>query len=140
MPGNRITAAHITPYLSKISDPLPRVLVAVDGESKWELFEFFPDEIYFTPDEFVGLSISKAWHLKRVRDSEYLKGTQPRVTSIALLSANTIRLYLDWGWKMIDISFSTMPYTLELEKIPIINSIGLSYPLAWHYLSKMISK
>jgi hypothetical protein len=68
----RIVSARITEMPKELFDPLPRVFVKFEeGEEKF-LFEFYPDEIMFTPQEFVGLTIEEAIHLKFTKDRDYL--------------------------------------------------------------------
>lgn len=68
----RIVSARITEMPKEIFDPMPRVFVKLEeGEEKF-LFEFYPDEISFSPKEFIGLTIEEAIHLKFTKDRDYL--------------------------------------------------------------------
>jgi hypothetical protein len=52
----------------------PEVFVVFEGEAqKHRLFEYFPDEISFSPEEFVGLTKRQAHELKARKDLAYLK-------------------------------------------------------------------
>ena len=53
-------------------DKMPEVKVQLsNGEGK-TLFDFFPDEISFEPDEFIGLTEKSAIKLKYDKDKRYL--------------------------------------------------------------------
>ena len=43
-----------------------------DGTEKM-IFEFFPDEINFNDDEFVGMTEDEAYAIKRQKDIQYLR-------------------------------------------------------------------
>jgi hypothetical protein len=69
----RIVAARITPMPENFGDPMPQVMVRFGGDAdERKLFEFYPDEIQFTADEFIGLTESEAYELKRSKDLAYL--------------------------------------------------------------------
>jgi len=68
----KIKKAYITAMPKSFFDPMPKVIGIMEDNSEIELFEYYPDEISFTPDEFVGLTISEAKHLKFKKDKEYL--------------------------------------------------------------------
>ena len=54
-------------------DDMPRVYVTLqDGEEQF-LFEFYPDEISFSPPEFIGLTMEEAKHLKFEKDAAFLR-------------------------------------------------------------------
>lgn len=57
----------------KFGDPMPQVIATLEDGSVQMLFEYYPDEISFTPSEFVGLTIAEAIHLKFVKDRNYLQ-------------------------------------------------------------------
>lgn len=67
-----ITHARITKLPQRFTDPLPEVLVRVDEGEEVKLFDFFPDEISFRADEFVGLTRDQAYGLKGRKDADYL--------------------------------------------------------------------
>jgi hypothetical protein len=54
-------------------DPLPEVWVTFDDGTEEYLFTFFPDEINFSVNEFVGLSREEAISLKFEKDKRYLQ-------------------------------------------------------------------
>ena len=69
----RITKARITEMPKSFADPMPRVMVSGDNGEEHFLFEYYPDEISFTADEFIGLTVSEARNLKYVKDKRYLQ-------------------------------------------------------------------
>ena len=70
----KITHARITALPKQFGDPMPEVhAVFEDGREK-KLFEFYPDELSFAPEEFVGLTYEDGCRLKFVKDREYLRG------------------------------------------------------------------
>lgn len=70
MPG-RIVEAVITPAEFPLTPPV--VMVSVDGGPLEELFAYYPDEISFTPKEFVDLTLDEARALKFRKDKAYLQ-------------------------------------------------------------------
>jgi hypothetical protein len=68
----KITSARITDLPKCFSDPLPEVYVTFAGGVEKKLFDYFPDEIRFTPEEFVGLTMEEAVQLKYDKDHAYL--------------------------------------------------------------------
>ncbi len=71
--ADRITSARITALPVKITDPVPEVWVKVGEDAAEEkLFDYYPDEISFTPEEFVGLTRDEALRLKYEKDRVYL--------------------------------------------------------------------
>ena len=52
---------------------MPKVFATLEDGSEIELFEYYPDEISFTPAEFVGLLPSEAYALKHKKDLAYLQ-------------------------------------------------------------------
>lgn len=68
----KIIAARITEMPKKMLDPMPAVMVKLDGEPEEKtLFHFFPDEISFRAEEFIGLTENKALRLRYERDEAY---------------------------------------------------------------------
>jgi len=77
-PTSLITAARITdmprPLPDGLTDPMPCLWVKLDGgEEEVVVFQYFPDELTFVAEEFVGLSIAQAKDLKRMKDKAYLQ-------------------------------------------------------------------
>lgn len=54
-------------------DPMPQVKVQFDDGSEKTLFEFYPDELSFTEDEFIGLTEEQAHELRMKKDIEFLQ-------------------------------------------------------------------
>lgn len=70
----KITSARITAMPTSLFDPMPEVYVKVEGEQEEvRLFDYYPDEISFTADEFVGLTEKEAHQLKFNKDKSYLQ-------------------------------------------------------------------
>jgi len=69
----KISRARISEFPKGILDPMPVVSVTLeDGEEK-ELFSYYPDEINFTEQEFVGLTVAQAMELRHKKDVSYLQ-------------------------------------------------------------------
>ena len=71
--GGKITSARITEMPKTLFDPMPKIFVMVDGKEEF-LFEYYPDEISFTPKELVGLTVLDAHRLKIEKDKRFLRG------------------------------------------------------------------
>jgi len=69
----RIKSARITDMPKKIFDPMPKVFVTLENGEEKELFEYYPDELSFTPAEFIGLTTDEAHELKYKKDVAYLQ-------------------------------------------------------------------
>jgi hypothetical protein len=72
-----IIAARITalprPMPHGMFDPMPEVHVTLEDGVEKRLFSYYPDELHFTPEEFVGLTEEEARRLKRDKDVRYLR-------------------------------------------------------------------
>ena len=70
----KIVEARITEMPKSMFDPMPKVMVKLEGATEEELlFEYYPDEISFTAGEFIGLTKAEACSLKCERDSCWLR-------------------------------------------------------------------
>ena len=69
----KIKSAHITAMPKSMFDPMPKVLATFEDGTEKELFQYYPDEISFTADEFIGLTEEEARHLKFTKDKAYLQ-------------------------------------------------------------------
>ena len=68
----KIAKARITKSTSMFD--VPKVYVTLEGSDEEKfLFDYYPDEISFTEDEFVGLTEEQARGLKFSKDVAYLK-------------------------------------------------------------------
>lgn len=67
-----ITAARITKQPKELGDAMPQVFVTINGKEQY-LFEYYPDEISFTPEEFIGKTIDESRTLKFEKDKMYLQ-------------------------------------------------------------------
>ena len=54
-------------------DPMPEVHVTYEDGSKEMLFTYYPDEIHFSPEDFITLSREDAFTLYHAKDSTYLR-------------------------------------------------------------------
>jgi len=54
-------------------DPMPQVHITLEDGTEQFLFDYYPDEISFTPSEFVGLTITEAIRLKFNKDKRFLQ-------------------------------------------------------------------
>lgn len=68
----KIKSARITKLPTSLFDPMPEVFVTMENGEELPLFSFYPDEIFFRPNEFVGLTIEEARSLKGKKDMAYL--------------------------------------------------------------------
>jgi len=69
----KIVKAVITKMPKSNFDPMPEVIVTFeDGEEK-TLFSFYPGEIQFTEQEFIGLTEAEARTLRVNKDEIYLR-------------------------------------------------------------------
>jgi hypothetical protein len=69
----KITAARITALPQKLCDPMPEVFATLEDGQEILLFSYYPDEISFTPSEFVGLTEAEARQLRHKKDVAYLR-------------------------------------------------------------------
>ena len=69
----KIVSADTGQQPKDMFDPMPQVTVELEDGTEHTLFSYYPDEISFTPEEFIGLSIEEAKALKRKKDVAFLK-------------------------------------------------------------------
>ncbi len=69
----KILSATISAMPKSLFDPMPRVTAAFDDGTEKFLFEYYPDEISFSPEEFVGLTYNEARNRKFVKDRAYVQ-------------------------------------------------------------------
>jgi hypothetical protein len=70
----KIIKARITAMPKAMFDPMPKVMVVLEGETEErEVFEYYPDELTFTAHEFIGLTLDEAKKLKFEKDKRYLQ-------------------------------------------------------------------
>lgn len=67
----KIKSAVITAMPKSLFDPMPKVVVTYEDDTKETLFEYYPDEIQFTTAEFIGLTRDEA--MRHNRDVAYLR-------------------------------------------------------------------
>jgi hypothetical protein len=68
-----IVNAKISKMPVALTDPMPQVEVVFDDGTTCSLFSYYPDEISFTPEEFIGLTRAQAMHLRHKKDVAYLQ-------------------------------------------------------------------
>lgn len=73
MNAGKIVAAEISAMPKSLFDPMPTVTVTYEDGQKEALFTYYPDEISFTPREFVGLTRAEAMRLFHKKDVDYLR-------------------------------------------------------------------
>jgi len=71
----KIISAQITAQPQSLFDAMPKVIATMEDGKTQEVFEYYPDEISFTADEFIGLTLDEARHLKYIKDKLYLTTT-----------------------------------------------------------------
>lgn len=69
----KIIKCKITEQPKSFFDPMPKVIATFEDGTTKELFEYYPDEISFTENEFIGLTEDEARHLKFIKDKNYLQ-------------------------------------------------------------------
>lgn len=72
-PNARIRRARITKMPERLLDPMPEVFVTLDDDREHFLFWYYPDELTFAPEDFIGLTVREARVLKARRDIDYLR-------------------------------------------------------------------
>ena len=68
----KIISARITAMPKDFFDPMPQVFVTTEDREEHFLFEYYPDEISFFTEEFIGLTMEEAKTLKGQKDRSYL--------------------------------------------------------------------
>lgn len=72
-----IKKCYIGPYPrlmpEGMKDELPKVKVQFDNGEEKTLFEFYPDELSFSEQEFIGLNENEALNLKFEKDRNYIQ-------------------------------------------------------------------
>ena len=69
----KIASASISAMPKNFFDAMPKVTATFEDGSKRDLFSFYPDEISFTADEFIGLTEQEAYDLRHKKDVAYLQ-------------------------------------------------------------------
>ena len=73
----KIKSARITPLPRSMPDgmfdPMPEVFVTTEDGKEHKLYQYYPDEISFTENEFIGLTLDEAKGLKLKKDKAYLQ-------------------------------------------------------------------
>jgi len=69
----KIKSARITAMPKSMFDEMPKVIATLEDGSEKDLFSYYPDELSFSPEEFVGLTEDEAHQLKGTKDKAYLQ-------------------------------------------------------------------
>ena len=69
----KISKAHITPMPKSLFDNMPEVQVEYADGTKETLFSYYPDELSFSSNEFIGLTRDEAHALRHKKDVAYLQ-------------------------------------------------------------------
>ena len=69
----KIIEARITELPKSLFDPMPEVRVKFDSGREEKLFSFYPDEISFDANEFIGLTREQALRLYTKKDVAFLR-------------------------------------------------------------------
>lgn len=68
-----IVSARITAQPKSILDPMPSVYGQFNDGTEQLLFTYYPDELTFTKEEFIGLTAQQAQNLRHKKDVAYLQ-------------------------------------------------------------------
>lgn len=69
----KIVTADVGKMPKSIFDKMPEVTVEYDDGESEKLFSYYPDEISFSPSEFVGSTRSEAITMRHKKDVAYLQ-------------------------------------------------------------------
>ncbi len=69
----KIVKANCGEMPKSMFDNMPVVTVTYEDGTSEELFSYYPDEIQFSPSEFIGLTRGEAMDLRRKKDIAYLR-------------------------------------------------------------------
>ncbi len=72
----KIVRCTVTSFPTSLTDPMPKVIVTFENDVEKELFSFYPDEISFTENEFIGLTEDQAVTLKFTKDKNFLQSNK----------------------------------------------------------------
>lgn len=73
MRTNLVLSARITALPRQLGDPLPEVWVTREDGTETKVFAFYPDELTFASNDFVGLTLDECRLLKFGRDRAFLQ-------------------------------------------------------------------
>ena len=73
MTERTIADCQIGPYPRSYSQPRPKVAVTYTDGIRETLFFFYPEELAFTEQEFIGLTRDQALALRQSKDVAYLR-------------------------------------------------------------------
>jgi len=69
----KIISADVGKMPEKMTDPMPQLTASLEDGTRTVLFTYYPDELTFLPEEFIGLTVEEGKELKRIKDVAYLR-------------------------------------------------------------------
>lgn len=69
----KIKSVRITENPKSLFEPMPQIFITLENNKEDFLFEFYPDEISFSQEELVGLTVEEAKNLKFKKDKAFLQ-------------------------------------------------------------------
>lgn len=69
----KIVSSRITEQPKSLFDPMPEVWVTYENGVEEFLFDYYPDEISFSPEEFIGKTKEECITLKFQKDKRFLQ-------------------------------------------------------------------
>lgn len=69
----KIVSSRITEQPKSLFDPMPEVWVTYENGVEEFLFDYYPDEISFSPEEFIGKTKGECITLKFQKDKRFLQ-------------------------------------------------------------------
>lgn len=69
----KIASADVGKMPESLFDSMPKVTVTYEDGEEETLFSYYPDEIRFSPHEFVGKTRAEAFQLRHKKDVAYLQ-------------------------------------------------------------------
>jgi hypothetical protein len=69
----KVIKSRITEQPKSLFDSMPRVFVTTEDGIEHFLYQYYPDEISFTENEFIGLTLQECSELYTKKDLNYLR-------------------------------------------------------------------
>jgi hypothetical protein len=69
----KVIKSRITEQPKSLFDSMPRVFVTTEDGTEHFLYQYYPDEISFTENEFIGLTLQECSELYTKKDLNYLR-------------------------------------------------------------------
>ncbi len=137
---DRIVSARITamprPMPDGMYDPMPKVFATTGDGVEHELFSYYPDELSFSPDEFVGITVAEARRLKFEKDVRYLRenpGGDEEVRRLGreAMAARTAEAMRAWRQAASDAGLPVAPRAGDVVMVLERNSPWVASPQPW---------